>query len=120
MKTIQRYSNKYEQMCRDKAKPKKVLHLVLKAKYFHRIYKGTKKQEYREQSVHWDRRLKGKHHTHIKFQLAYSKNPPTMLVKILDRNIIERNDEFVYCFELGLISEVKNYRPPTDTDHKTP
>jgi hypothetical protein len=101
-------------------KPKKrklvkrtILHLVLKEKYFKRIYEGTKKQEYRDCSAHWNRRLQGQHHTHIKFQLAYSKNPPTMIVEVLDRNVIERKGEFVYCFELGDISDVYDYPPPT-------
>ena len=104
--------NKWERMC--KSSKKKVLHLVLKTKYFERIYKGVKKQEYRECSAHWNRRLQGKHHTHIKFQLAYAKNPPTMIVEIIDRNVIERKGEFVYCFDLGEISDIKNYPPPTD------
>ena len=91
-----------------------ILHLVLKEKYFKRIYEGTKKQEYRDCSAHWNRRLQGQHHTHIKFQLAYSKNPPTMIVEVLDRNVIERKGEFVYCFELGEISDIMNYPPPTD------
>ena len=58
-------------------KNKKVLHLVLKAKYFHRIYNKTKVTEYRDLTPYWSNRLEGKEFTHIKFQLAYSKNPPT-------------------------------------------
>ena len=91
---------------------KKVLHLVLKAKYFHRIYNKTKTTEYRDFTPYWQRRIEGKHYTHIKFQLAYSKNPPTMLVEVLDRNVVEYKDDLAYAFDLGLISEVKNYRPP--------
>ena len=91
----------------------RILHLVLKRKYFDRIYKGVKKQEYRDCSAHWNRRLQGQHHTHIKFQLAYAKNPPTMLVKIHDRNVIEYKDDLSYAFDLGKISEVFNYPPPT-------
>jgi len=87
----------------------KVLHLVLKEKYFEQIYNGTKTVEYRDCSVHWNRRLQGKHHTHIKFQLAYSKNPPTMLVEVLDRNVVEYKDDLAYAFDLGKIIEVNNY-----------
>ena len=93
-------------------KNKKVLHLVLKAKYFHRIYNKTKVTEYRDLTPYWSNRLEGKHFTHIKFQLAYSKNPPTMLVEITDRYITEYKNVKSYAFDLGLISEVKNYRPP--------
>ena len=67
----------------------KVLHLVLKRKYWERIYNGTKTTEYRDFTKYWQQRLEGKYFTHIRFQLAYSKNPPTMLVEIEDRNVIE-------------------------------
>ena len=92
----------------------KVLHLVLKRKYWEQIYKGTKTTEYRDFTKYWQNRLEGKHFTHIKFQLAYSKNPPTMLVEITDRYITEYKNVKSYAFGLGLISEVKNYRPPYD------
>ena len=91
---------------------KKILHLVLKRKYWERIYKGTKTTEYRDFTRYWQNRLEGKHFTHIKFQLAYSKNPPTMIVEITDRYITEYKNVKSYAFDLGLISEVKNYRPP--------
>ena len=87
----------------------KVLHLVLKRKYFERIYNKTKTIEYRDLTPYWSRRLEGKNFTHIKFQLAYSKNPPTMLVEILDRNIVDYKDKKSYAFDLGKIIEVKNY-----------
>ena len=90
----------------------KILHLVLKAKYFHRIYNKTKTTEYRDFTQYWKNRLEGKHYTHIRFQLAYSKNPPTMLVKVLDRNVVEYKDDLAYAFDLGEIVEVLNYRPP--------
>ena len=87
----------------------KVLHLVLKRKYFERIYNETKKVEYRDLTPYWSRRFEGKDFTHIKFQLAYSKNPPTMLVEILDRNIVEYKGKKSYAFDLGKIIEVNNY-----------
>jgi len=87
----------------------KVLHLVLKRKYFERIYNKTKKVEYRDFTSYWSKRLEDKNFTHIKFQLAYSKNPPTMLVEILDRNIVEYKGKKSYAFDLGKIIEVNNY-----------
>ena len=92
----------------------KILHLVLKAKYFHRIYNRTKLTEYRDLTPYWSKRLEGKHFTHIKFQLAYSKNPPTMLVEVLDRNVVEYKDDLAYAFDLGQIVEVLNYPPPSN------
>ena len=93
---------------------KKILHLVLKRKYWERIYNKTKLVEYRDFTSYWKKRIQGKHYTHIKFQLAYAKNPPTMIVEVLDRNVIERKGEFVYCFELGELSDIMNYPPPSD------
>tara|TARA_A100001201_G_scaffold6509_1_gene10780 strand:- start:76 stop:348 length:273 start_codon:yes stop_codon:yes gene_type:complete len=87
----------------------KVLHLVLKRKYFERIYNGVKKTEYRYLTPYWKKRIEGKHYTHIKFQLAYSKNPPTMLVEVKDRNVVEYKDDLAYAFDLGEIIEVNNY-----------
>ena len=92
----------------------KILHLVLKAKYFHRIYNKTKTTEYRDLTPYWSNRLEGKHFTHIKFQLAYSKNPPTMLVEITDRNVVNYKDDLAYAFDLGEIVEVLNYPPPSN------
>ena len=94
-------------------KNKKVLHLVLKTKYWERIHNGTKTTEYRDLTPYWSKRLEGKHFTHIKFQLAYSKNPPTMLVEVTDRNVVNYKDDLAYAFDLGEIVEVKNYPPPT-------
>ena len=87
----------------------KVLHLVLKRKYFERIYEGTKTTEYRDLTEYWKRRIDEKYYTHIKFQLAYSKNPPTMLVEVLDRNIVNYKGVKSYAFKLGKIIEVNNY-----------
>ena len=87
----------------------KILHLVLKRKYWERIYNGIKTTEYRDLTPYWSKRLEGKNFTHIKFQLAYSKNPPTMLVEILDRNIVDYKDKKSYAFDLGKIIEVNNY-----------
>ena len=87
----------------------KVLHLVLKRKYFERIYDKTKTTEYRDYTTYWKKRIEGNHFTHIKFQLAYSKNPPTMLVEVRDRNVVNYKDDLAYAFDLGKIIEVKNY-----------
>ena len=48
----------------------RVLHLVLKRKYFERIHNKTKKTEYRDFTPYWQKRIEGKHYTHIKFQLG--------------------------------------------------
>ena len=88
---------------------KKVLHLNLYRKYFDQILKGEKTTEYRDFTTYWKKRIEGNHFTHIKFQLAYSKNPPTMLVEVIDKNVVEYKDDLAYAFDLGKIIEVNNY-----------
>ena len=90
----------------------KILHLVLKRKYFERIYNGTKVVEYRDFTMYWQKRIQGKNFTHIRFQLGYTKNPPTMLVKIHDLNVVDYKNDLAYAFDLGVISEVTNYPNP--------
>ena len=88
---------------------KLTIEIIYKRKYFERIFNGTKTTEYRDFTEYWKRRIDGKHYTHIKFQLAYSKNPPTMLVEVLDRNIVDYKGVKSYAFNLGKIIEVNNY-----------
>ena len=87
----------------------KILHLILKKKYFDKIYNRTKKTEYRDFTPYWKKRIEGKHFTHIHFRLGYAKDAPTMLVEIIDRNVVEYKDDLAYAFDLGKIIEVKNY-----------
>ena len=87
----------------------KILHLNLYRKYFDRIAEGKKTIEYRDKTDYWKKRIDGKNYTHIKFQLAYSKNPPTMLVEVLNRNIVDYKGVKSYAFNLGKIIEVNNY-----------
>ena len=78
----------------------------MKRKYFERIFNGTKTIEYRDFTKYWKKRIEGKHYTHIKFPF---KNPPTMLVEVLDRNIVDYKGVKSYAFDLGKIIEVNNY-----------
>ena len=87
----------------------KILHLNLFRKYFDEIAEGTKTIEYRDRTDYWKKRIERKDYTHIKFQLGYTKNPPTMLVEIHDRNVVEYKDDLAYAFDLGKIIEVNNY-----------
>jgi hypothetical protein len=86
----------------------KILHLILKKKYFDKIYNGTKKVEYRDFSKYWQKRIQGKHFTHIHFRLGYAKDAPTMLVQVIDRNVVEYKEDLAYAFDLGEIEE-SNY-----------
>lgn len=60
-----------------------ILHLVLKARWFHLIASGRKREEYRDVKPFWTKRLenwnraKGKHV--VEFRLGYSTNAPRMV-----------------------------------------
>ena len=62
----------------------KILHLVLKKKWFDMIESGFKKEEYRDAKDYWHARLPNKNFDAVEFRLAYSKQAKRMRFK-LDR-----------------------------------
>lgn len=64
-------------------KEQKILHLVLKYKWFDKIKSGEKRTEFRKCSDHFNRLFKLKNrYTHVRFQRGYKKNPETMVFEI--------------------------------------
>jgi hypothetical protein len=64
----------------------KILHLVLKYKWYDMIDSGVKLEEYRYIKPYWSDRLdncdeNGLHYEAVRFQRGYTKNPPTMTFK---------------------------------------
>lgn len=55
-----------------------ILHLNLHGEYFAQIAEGTKRIEYRKQSLHWRRRLEEKHYDVILFRNGYATKAPEM------------------------------------------
>lgn len=51
------------------------------------IDRGEKKIEYRDLSPHWKRRLWDNLPKEVRFQRAYSKNPPTMTFQVVALDI---------------------------------
>ncbi len=49
----------------------KVLHLSLKAEYFHAIRDGTKPEEFRLMTPYWAKRLQGRQYVAIHLTLGY-------------------------------------------------
>jgi hypothetical protein len=80
------------------------LSLNLYREHFVAILDGTKKIEYREKTAFWDRRLKGKNYTHIRFGNGYAKAVPEMVVEL--KEIVEKKDK--YELHLGKIVEKRN------------
>jgi len=61
----------------------KILHLILKRKWFDLIASGKKTVEYREYKPYWEKRLVGKEFQEIHFRNGYSKDAPFMRVQCL-------------------------------------
>ena len=84
----------------------KILHLNLYKKWFVQILNGKKKEEYRDITPYWTKRLldeKGnpKKYDFIIFRNGYHKNAPEMKVEFLGVN--KKGKEFV--IKLGKIIE---------------
>lgn len=56
----------------------KTLKLVLKKKWYDMIASGEKKEEYREITDYWIKRISGKRYKFVTFYLGYAKNRPSM------------------------------------------
>lgn len=105
---------------------KKELYLVLEKKYFNEILEGTKKQEYRDFTEFYIKRLgvsdKEGHlidtrdYDTIKFQMGYSKNAPQIIVECKgvfiehDQDVEDEltTDNCWFCIELGEIIQKIN------------
>ena len=94
----------YYRVDKKKMKEKKILHLVLKRKYWERIYNKTKLTEYRDLTPYWSKRLEGRHYDVIQFRNGYAKIAPTMIVEYKGMDI----DDGRYAIQLGKILESKN------------
>jgi hypothetical protein len=96
----------------------KTLHLNLKKKWFDMIASGEKKEEYREIKPYWDKRLvienfngdKFKHFDVVVFKNGYSKDAPTITVRIKHIGLSQGKKEWgagdgklYYCISLGKI-----------------
>lgn len=55
-----------------------ILKLVLKKKWYDMIASGEKKEEYREITNYWIKRISGKGYKFVTFYLGYAKNRPSM------------------------------------------
>lgn len=102
----------------------KILHLTLKKKWFDMIASGEKKEEYREITPYWKRRLEETYYETesdclvdafkkfncIRFVNGYSVNSPSILVEFknisIDYGKVKWGAEYAtkyYCIHLGNI-----------------
>lgn len=61
----------------------RISHLTLHRQFFAEIAAGTKRIEYRSQTMYWKRRLEGREYDAILFRNGYSRIAPEMLVEFL-------------------------------------
>lgn len=61
----------------------KTLFLILKKEWYDAIASGQKKEEYREITPYWQKRLEGKDYDHVLFQLGYKSDAPRRVVPLL-------------------------------------
>lgn len=94
----------------------KILHLILKKKWFQMILSGEKREEYREVKPYWEKRLdNGVVYDIIEFRNGYAKNAPTIVIHCLGIYTGLAKPEWsdnwkgnVFIIKLGSIIETKN------------
>lgn len=84
----------------------KILHLTLHRKWFDEIRSGKKKEEYRDDTKYWVRRLQGRKYDEIRFVNGYGKDRPFMRVKC--KRIVYHPDYDCWIIYLGKILEIGN------------
>ncbi len=81
-----------------------LLNLNLHRGHFCAVLDGSKRVEYRSRTDFWERRLKGRKFTHVRFRNGYLKTAPEVIV-VLEK-IVETPHR--YEIHLGKIVEQKN------------
>ena len=89
---------------------KKILHLVVKKKWFDQIKSGEKTIEYREEKPYWTKRLR-LNYSHIIFdeihlRNGYSKNAPKVIkkhIKTMSGMFIHPDTgKYCWCYQIHL------------------
>lgn len=95
----------------------RVLHLILKKRWFDMIASGEKLEEYREIKPFWDARFKEKDFDVIQLRNGYAKHAPIMIVDFLGMEIGRGKkkwggggDKDLYVLRLGKILSSLNFR----------
>ena len=100
----------------NESKTNNVLDLVLKGEWFKMIASGEKKEEYRNITPYWDRRLENRSYDVVRFRWGYEKLSPTVYVecKGIQKGGVGRPewgwDEECYIIKLGKILKTENFK----------
>jgi hypothetical protein len=94
----------------------KQLFLILKGEWFKKILSGEKKEEYRDITDYWEKRL-NKQYDAVTFQHGYGKNAPRVTVELLEIKKGRPNPQWspqdywekdLFILQLGEIKEKSN------------
>jgi hypothetical protein len=88
----------------------KLLHLTLYKKFFDLVLEGKKKEEYRDKTEYWKRRLfidgKVREYDFVVFKNGYARDAPKMKVGWIGL----REDKERFAILLGRVVETKNLK----------
>lgn len=93
---------------RTKQKAKSNLAVNVYREFFDLIRVGKKKEEYREMTDYWRRRLEGRKYQEVHFRNGYLADAPFMRVEWKGVRTIRRNGRRLYAIKLGRVLQVKN------------
>lgn len=85
------------------------LYLTLHRRWFDEIAAGVKKEEYREITPYWQRRIVDRRYDEVHFRNGYGQDSPFMRVEYRGwvRSVWEGKP--VFALQLGEVLEIKNY-----------
>jgi hypothetical protein len=101
----------------------KTLHLTILRAYFDEILQGKKKEEYREASPYWLRRLKQEadHRrpltfTHVAFRNGYNPDSPSLTIELEDIELMtfrqpQGKKERLFVLFLGKLISTRHLKP---------
>jgi hypothetical protein len=90
---------------RNRIQEPSILHLTLHREWFAKIADGTKREEYRDITTYWQKRLSGRSYDYVCFRNGYARTAPTMMVEFL--GIEKRHD--CYAILLGAILKIERW-----------
>jgi len=93
----------------------KILHLTLKKKWFDMIASGEKKEEYRDGTTYWKKRLDGRDYDVVSCRNGYNKRAPKVVVEFFNCSVGFGKpkwggdpNNFQYVIRLGEILSTEN------------
>lgn len=99
----------YEKVRRSKPHLR-ILHLNLIGEFFEDIAIGKKREEYRDKTSYWKKRLEGRDYDVILFRNGYASRAPEMLVQYKGLRQRRRAGAPQYVIQLGRVLKTEQWR----------